>query len=217
MHGKQRGGFGNGNNAPQGNPPGNDPGDIGPTETDDHIKGTDNVDIIDGLGGDDLVIGFAGDDVIIGGAGEDDLNGSADNDVLIGGTVTDNDATAGFTPLVDGVNGDGSSDTFGAESSFLENGADSIYGYEFSDDGDNANDDQIDLSDALVAFDPLVDDIADFVKLENGILSVDPTGLGDFDSDGDLTDDAWFTVYSDNGATPASDVVIAVDDLTFVV
>lgn len=93
----------------------------------DTLLGEDGNDTLSGEAGDDSIAGGAGDDFIDGGDGNDNLNGGTGNDVLIGGDGTD---TFVYAP------GDGN-DTI---TDFNVGNTGTL------DDGNNANNDFIDLS-----------------------------------------------------------------------
>jgi len=114
-------------------------------EGDDSLSGGDGADSIfadggadtlDGGTGDDSLDGDAGDDSIIGGAGADTIDGGADNDTITAGTGDDN------------IQGGTGNDTFVYRPG---DGSDTITDFNTGntgtlDDGDNSNNDFIDLS-----------------------------------------------------------------------
>jgi len=178
-------------------------GDRVGTEGNDFLFGTQGDDTIFGLGGNDFLMGRQGDDMLSGGDGNDRLLGGMGDDVMIGGDGKDR--------LLGGMGDDtlsgGAEDDFllgGAGDDYLSGGTgnDILFGgsgadiFVFEQDGglDTVKDfnawrhgDALDISDILTAFDPLEDDIADFVQLEtNGygfhrktVVSVDADGGGD--------------------------------------
>ncbi len=103
------------------------------------------------LGGDDTLTGGLGDDLIFGQEGDDHIHGDAGHDVLYGGSGADHFV---FGSILEGV--------------------DQIMDFDVSEG------DLIDLSAILSAYDPLSDDIHDFVIVTesagNTLLSVDTTG-----------------------------------------
>lgn len=202
-----------GSNGP-GNGKGSGKGFTDGTEFADHIMGTDDADIVNAGAGDDLVIGYGGDDVLAGGEGQDNLNGGAGNDVLVGGVWTD----AGVIGTLEAgeVTDDAARDTYGGESSFAENGTDTVMGY---GDGDvidlssalgGAFDAALELAlgDAQAAWDALVAE--GYVSFADGTLSVDTDGtVGEAD-----TSNAWFLVQDVDG-NDASSVVIVIGSNEF--
>ncbi|MCL4678284.1 MAG: VWA domain-containing protein [Alphaproteobacteria bacterium] len=105
------------------------------------------------IGGDDLISGGAGHDLIFGQEGDDVISGGLGNDVIYGGSGAD---TFLFAALDEGI--------------------DEIRDFDLSEG------DVIDLSSILAGFDPLSDDIADFVIATeiagNTHLAVDVSGAG---------------------------------------
>lgn len=90
------------------------------------IVGNQNNNVIEGGLGDDTLYGEAGSDTLLGGAGNDTLDGGSGNDVLDGGEGNDTlDGRDGVDQLSGGL------------------GDDIYYVNDFSDDGDNTNDDVV--------------------------------------------------------------------------
>ena len=104
------------------------------------------------LGGNDTLIGGAGDDVLYGQEGDDTLLGNLGNDLLSGGSGADI-----FVLTKDG-------------------GVDSIL------DFDQSAGDILDIQDILQGYDPLADNLSDFVQLTeqggNTLVQVDTSGTG---------------------------------------
>jgi len=112
----------------------------------DRLLGGDGNDRLAGGTGDDTLNGELGDDTLIGGSGDDSLLGRGGDDVLIGG------------PGADTLIGDGGSDRFVLDGDFANGNTDVISTFR-ADHGD-----QIDVADVLIDFDPLADDISDFLE-----------------------------------------------------
>ncbi|XWN31390.1 MAG: type I secretion C-terminal target domain-containing protein [Devosia sp.] len=133
---------------------------------DDHLTGYGDDDLIDGGSGNDQVYGNAGNDTLFGGDGDDLIGGKEDNDILYGGD--------GFDKLW----GDGGADTFVFESASAFNDADEVR------DFDTTEGDALNLVDLLTAYDPLTDNITDFVEITdsgaNSVVKVDTTGTATF-------------------------------------
>ncbi len=117
-----------------------------PTEVrlqDADVQANNGDDTVAAGEGDDTVLGGTGDDVLEGGDGDDTLEGGADNDTLDGGADDDTlDGGAGSDQLTGGT-GD---DTF-----IVSGGADTITDFNVGntgaiDDGDQTNNDFVDLS-----------------------------------------------------------------------
>jgi Ca2+-binding RTX toxin-like protein len=147
----------------------------------DKIIGSHNEDAISGEGGDDILKGRQGDDWIDGGAGNDIVNGNKGDDTLFGGSGDDiihggfgNDIIHGQSGQ-DTLHGRTGADTFVFDSSALSD-VDTILDFTLSDN------DAVDISALLHAYDPLTDLITDFVQItDNGtdsFLSVDQDGAG---------------------------------------
>jgi hypothetical protein len=177
---------------------------------DEQIKGTRDADSIDGGGGDDVIIGFSGDDTLIGGDGEDDLSGGEGDDTLVGGIIDGDVGSEVWSQ-------DNYSDDYNAESTFEDNGTDTILGYDDdTTDFDNSGVvDVIDFSDNIDFEDPSDDSIptTDVEKETqlNATLSYDNTT-------GELSDseaNVWFNVHSDDQGTAASTVYVEVDGDVF--
>ena len=130
----------------------------------DQLYGHEGNDVLDGGDGNDYtLVGGDGNDTIYGGAGNDVLYGDEGNDVLYGQAGTDT------------LWGGGGSDTFVFEADSAFDGQDTIR------DFDAAND-SIDLSNVLYMYDPLTDDINDFLSATEDAsgthLQVDLDGAG---------------------------------------
>ena len=105
------------------------------------------------VGGDDVIGGGAGSDFIFGQEGNDIISGGLGNDVIYGGSGAD-------VFLFDGI----------------DQGVDTIKDFKASEG------DSVDLSDVIIGYDALNDDIADFVIATesngNTYVSVDQSGNG---------------------------------------
>lgn len=136
----------------------------GATSGNDTLSGTSGDDVLFGFAGNDSLSGLGGNDYLYGGDGDDTLFGGDDDDVLVGGIGSD--ALYG---------GDGA-DVFAFLSSDVGNGIDTLHDFSLTDE------DVIDLRDVLSGYDPLEDDIADFVQFtnagSNSELAVDLDGAG---------------------------------------
>ena len=160
------------------------------TQQDDEIDARGGNDDVRGRGGNDVVTGGGGNDILRGGAGDDDLDGGGGNDRLLGqrgidtlsgGRGRDQLLGGGGADLLDGkagqdvMAGGGGADVFAF--SVLDGNADRILDFVQGKD-------RLDLSAILPDFGP-GDDLDLFVDLdvipEGTVLSVDPTGAGDFD------------------------------------
>ena len=142
----------------------------------DSIYGDGGNDTIYGEAGNDTLSGGVGDDVIYGGLGNDLLSGDAGNDTLVFGAGKDT------------LRGGAGSDTFRLDA--VDNQLDIIA--DFTRRGTQA--DKIDISDVLTGYDPLADNIADFVRL-TGVNSVKATLQ--INQDGAGTD--WVSVANIQG------------------
>ena len=121
---------------------------------DDNIQGRAGNDVLYGEDGADDILGADGNDIIYGGSGDDLIYGHADNDILYGGDGLD--ALWGHT----------GADTFVFEADSAYNQSDNVKDFSLGDG------DKIDLSDLLELYDPLSDDITDFVQItDNGTHS----------------------------------------------
>lgn len=141
---------------------------------DDILYGEDGNDTLSGLAGNDTLyggeghdylVGHEGDDHLYGGNGMDILDGGNGNDVLIGGD--------GLDTLYGGFGKDVF--VFNADSAF--NDVDIIKDFKI------AEGDVIDIRDILdTIYDPLTDDIADFISFSeisgNTFISIDRDGSG---------------------------------------
>ena len=134
------------------------------TDGNDTLSGTSGDDVLFGFGGNDTMSGLAGNDHLFGGDGSDTLFGGDGDDVLVGGAGSD--ALYG---------GDGA-DLFVFNAGDVGNGVDTIHDFSLTEG------DAIDLRDILSGYDPLADDLADFVEFtnagSNAELRVDLDGAG---------------------------------------
>lgn len=203
------------------------------TSYDDLLKGHKSLaDLIDGADGDDVIIGYGGNDILVGGTGHDDLSGGLGDDQLVGGSWNKDPGGANQTDeasvdigvwvLTNDVEGDSSDtytfyreftqdnfkDDYVAESSSVNNGTDTIYGYDELLDVIEVNA----LANALNAIveassgnltsiaDVTADDLrmSGYVAYINGQLSID------LDGDGGANDDmhVWFNVKVDENTAP---------------
>lgn len=130
----------------------------------DKIFGGHGDDTLNGDKGNDTLLGGSGDDVINGGDGHDKLYGNDGDDILAGGAGNDRlyGGSGENTFIIgegrDKAYGGKDQDTFVFES--FDARADTIYGFEVGQGGD-----VLDLGDILSSYDPLMDDILDFVKV----------------------------------------------------
>lgn len=131
--------------------------------SDNVIIGAAGADTLDGAGGGDNVHGGAGNDTVKGGAGADLLHGGAGNDFLWG------------EDGLDQMWGGAGEDVFVFELANAFNNIDVIKDF-------NVAEDVIDINSLLTAYDPLYDDLADFVEItnsgSNSVLKVDRDGTG---------------------------------------
>lgn len=131
---------------------------------DNVLIGGDGDDTLDADSGDDDLHGGSGDDELYGDAGDDFLHGGIDDDDLYGGAGTDT------------LYGGAGSDSFIFESGLVSE-VDSI------EDFSLAQGDSIDISDVISSYDPMSDDITEWVQItDNGTdstLYVDTNGGGD--------------------------------------
>lgn len=147
------------------------------------IKGTSGNDSVSGNGSDNILIGYAGTDAMTGGAGNDHMHGGAGNDTLDGDDGTDllyggdgDDILYGEGGL-DTLHGGAGADTFMFFTASAFSNVDVIRDFSV------ANDDVLDLTDILdTVYDPLTDDIADFISFSESsgstFVSVDRDGTG---------------------------------------
>ncbi|MDF3414786.1 hypothetical protein HKX54_10005 [Sulfitobacter sp. M57] len=111
-----------------------------------------NADLLSGDGGDDTIYGQDDDDTISGGAGDDLLDGGGDDDVITGGAGSDTIIGGSGNDTIDG--GDGDDSLTGGEGNDVftyGGGNDTISDLNFGatgtlDDGDDSNNDFVDLS-----------------------------------------------------------------------
>ncbi len=147
------------------------------------VKGTSGNDTVTGNSSANTLIGYAGNDNMAGGAGDDDIHGGAGNDTLDGDDGTDllyggtgDDLIYGEAGL-DTLHGGAGADTYKFHTASAFSNVDVIRDFSVSDD------DVIDLTDILsTAYDPLTDDIADFISFSESsgstFVSVDRDGTG---------------------------------------
>ncbi|WP_052700904.1 Hint domain-containing protein [Loktanella sp. S4079] len=125
-------------------------------------------DTLDGGAGNDTLIGGVGDDILLGGSGNDTLDGGADDDTLDGGTGDDTlTGGAGTTTATGGGGNDTFVYTLGEDLQITDFGT----GATNADDGDNTNNDYIDLSPFYTNQKEFEADLAD-----DGILNQSATG-----------------------------------------
>ncbi len=146
---------------------------------DDYVYAGDEDDVVSGDDGNDFLKGENGNDTLYGGEGADRVFGDQGNDSLFGGNG--NDRLYGGGGL-DNLNGGAGTDTL-----YGGNGDDTLYGGEgrdflYGDSGadtfildfgavDRVRDfqlsegDRIDISDLVTDFNPITDDINDFVEI----------------------------------------------------
>ncbi|MBS3960943.1 MAG: type I secretion C-terminal target domain-containing protein [Sandarakinorhabdus sp.] len=154
--------------------------------------------------GSTTAFGTAYDDTIVGGSGNDYIEGGAGNDTLIGGSGSDNLVGGAGDDFLSGgfgsdyLSGGAGADTFHFDTTALDGLIDTIADFTL------AQDDVIDIRDLLEgAYDPLTDNLADFVKFEtfgySGLrLNVDLDGLG--------TGHGWTPIANMSGHTSLPDV-----------
>jgi Tol biopolymer transport system component len=210
------------------------PGTNGP----DQLRGTRQADRINAGAGDDVVRGLQGGDLLIGGSGSDDLRGGAGADVLRGGAGADDlrggagaDALRGG-PGDDTLEGGRGSDGLrgGAGNDVLDGGAgrdvliggggDDVFTYTVFPGGVDrivgfsAGADRFDLSAILPSF-AAGDDLSAFVSFDivprGTILSVDPTGAGDFQRIARLDDVSVSSLSASDLGLPSEPTVVSVD------
>ena len=140
---------------------------------DDVIYGESGNDFIHGASGNNSLYGGSGDDQIIGGSGNNIISGGAGNDYLIG--------ISGYDTFIIGEGSDwvyssGRGDTFVYEA--IDSYVDTVYGFTAGEHGDT-----LDLSDILTDYDPVTDDISNFVEVTSNnwqtSISVNADGVGD--------------------------------------
>lgn len=142
----------------------------------DNVGGGLGNDHLTGAGGNDMLFGAEGADVLTGGNHDDTLSGGTGNDILRGGNGDDilwggagKDVLHG-----DGAAG-GGADTF----CFSSN---SMGSFDIIKDFDAAEGDRLDFSNVVTGFDPLNDNVRDFVKFQDlglrTIVRVDVDGPG---------------------------------------
>lgn len=130
------------------------------------INGTGNTldNILTGNSGANTLSGGAGNDTLYGGDGADTLNGNDNDDILYG---------------QDGLDilwGNLGADTFVFEAASAYNNIDVVKDFSL------AQNDKIDISDLLSAYDPLTDVLSDYVMIadsgSNSVVSIDRDGAG---------------------------------------
>lgn len=122
----------------------------------DSLYGDDGNDNLYGGSGDDLLQGGNGSDVLLGDAGNDSINGGFGKDTLTGGAGVDTFVFSALETSVDAIT-------------------------DFTRSGTQA--DKIDIADVLSGFDPLADNINDFVQIQinnasKATLKVNADGIG---------------------------------------
>lgn len=145
-------------------------------EGSDTIYGGNGADEIFGGGGNDTIWGGVDNDVLYGGAGNDKISGNSGNDILNGG------------PGKDTLTGGAGSDTF--IFSVLDKQTDAVT--DFTRTGGQA--DKIDISDVLSGYDPLTDNINNFVKIQ-----VNSAGKATLKVNADGAGGGWVTVATISG------------------
>ena len=155
----------------------------------DNIQGRNGADTLYGENGNDTIRGGNGDDIIYGGDGNDFLYGNAGDDEIWGDDG------------VDAIWGHGGADTFGYLNTCHPD-VDNIKDFDISEG------DALDISDLVDQYDPLTDDISDFIAItevgQNSIVSVDDDGT---------TNGAAFTdIVQLSGVTGLSDVQTLIDN-----
>jgi Ca2+-binding RTX toxin-like protein len=129
----------------------------------DTLNGGDDNDTLYGEDGDDTLNGDLGNDTLYGGEGRDNIYGGEGDDTIVGGSGRDR------------LFGEGGSDTF----VFLSTDTDFSEIWDFQD---GVGGDVLDISDLLSGYDPLTDDINDFVSAsaagDGTLLRVDVDGAG---------------------------------------
>lgn len=145
------------------------------------IKGTSGNDTVSGNNSDNTLIGYAGNDTMTGGSGDDDIHAGAGNDTLDGDDGTDllyggagDDILYGEGGL-DTLHGGVGADTYKFHTASAFSNVDVIRDFSVGDD------DVIDLTDILgTAYDPLTDDLAEFISFSESsgstFVSVDRDG-----------------------------------------
>ena len=138
---------------------------------DDSIYGKELADNLYGGSGDDYLKGDYGDDYLFGGAGQDDLRGFEDDDVLNGG--------AGEDDLRGGTGADNF--LFYGDDAFVFDPNDAVTDIDRIIDFSVSEGDTISLVDLLFGYDPVSDDINDFITLTETThtsINVDRDGQG---------------------------------------
>jgi len=147
------------------------------------LNGTSGNDTVAGNGSDNTLVGFAGNDTMTGGSGNDDMHGGAGNDTLDGDNGTnllyggDGDDILYGEGGLDTLHGGDGEDTFIFLTASAFSNVDVIRDFSVADD------DVLDLTDILdTVYDPLTDDIADFISFSESsgstFVSVDRDGTG---------------------------------------
>ena len=144
------------------------------SRVDDTLTGSTGTDFLNGNSGDDIISGGGGTDYLKGDNGNDTIYGGDGNDVLYGGNGDD---------IIYGGNGNdqiwghAGADTFVFENATAFNDTERVNDFSLSDN------DKLDISDLLAAYDPLNDALIDFVQITdsgvNSIVSVDADGGAD--------------------------------------
>jgi Ca2+-binding RTX toxin-like protein len=149
------------------------------------LNGTGNAEgnIITGNTGNNTLTGNGGADTLYGGAGTDTLRGGSEDDILYGQGGTDT------------LYGDAGADRFVFENGTAYIGIDTIRDFSV------AQGDVIDIHDLLATYDPLLNDITEFVRIAasgtNSTLSIDRDGAG--------TGFGWTQIATLTGVTGLTD------------
>ena len=142
---------------------------------------------------DNVIVGNRGNNTLSGGDGNDTLEGGAGNDTLIGG---DGDDILYGQDGTDVLTGGAGADTFVFEAASAYKARDTVTDFNTGDG------DVLDLRDLLEMYDPLADNLSDFVRIVdsggNAILSVDRDGTG--------TSANWVQIATLQGVNGLSDV-----------
>ncbi len=130
----------------------------------DELQGGNGNDILYGENGDDIIDGGNNNDILYGGSGNDTLNGGNGDDILYGGLGANS------------LQGGSGNDRFVFEAASVFDAVDTIESFSLFLGGDI-----IDISDVLVGYDEMTDDILDFARfVDSGsdtTLEIDVDGL----------------------------------------
>ncbi|MEL6582943.1 MAG: Hint domain-containing protein [Pseudomonadota bacterium] len=146
---------------------------------DDSLTGGNNNDTVYGGDGDDSVLGGSGNDILYGDANNDYLDGGTNNDTLFGGDG--DDTLTGGSAGTDTMTGGAGADVFihGANDTITDFGTDSGD----KSDGDQTNNDFIDLSSFYSSLTELRNDAADGVLDNAGDLTLTGVNVEDLTFD----------------------------------